>query len=409
MLEILGNIELWKYISIPFVAGFVGWITNLVAIKLLFYPVEPFGKPPFLGWQGILPSKAAKMGAITADTTLSKLGTLRDVFNSMEPDKIAEHLVKNIEHRVEDYIDWIMLEENPEVWEVLPSMIKRMIYSMVRQNMPEIIHNMMKDIGDNVEKTVDLKYTIIKTLKNNKRIVNKIFLECGATEFKFIVRSGIYFGFLFGIIQMAVWLFFPAWWILPLFGIIVGFATNWIALRIIFQPLNPKKIGPFVIQGLFLKRQNEVAEVWCEIVSKEIITIYNIVDDMLNGPLSEYTHLIIRKHMRDVVDRAVGITKPLVQFTIGVKEYVNIKKAASEKAIFFTASAFDDPDFVSDRARVVKDMMVERMVKLSSEEFQYLLRPAFQEDEMKLIIMGAVLGLAAGMGQLFFVFGGIGA
>ena len=70
--------------------------------------------------------------------------------------------------------------------------------------------------------------------------------------------------------------------------------------------------------------------------------------------------------------------------------------------------AFDDPDFVSDRARVVKEMMVERMIKLSSEEFQYLLRPAFQEDEMKLIIMGAVLGLAAGMGQLFLVFGGIG-
>ncbi|MFQ5583618.1 MAG: hypothetical protein ACE5GL_04210 [Calditrichia bacterium] len=89
MPEFLTNVEFWKYVSIPFVAGFVGWITNLAAIKLLFYPVEPFGKPPYLGWQGILPSKAEKMGAITADTTLSKLGTLRDVFNAMEPDIFA--------------------------------------------------------------------------------------------------------------------------------------------------------------------------------------------------------------------------------------------------------------------------------------------------------------------------------
>ncbi|MFQ5583617.1 MAG: hypothetical protein ACE5GL_04205 [Calditrichia bacterium] len=300
-----------------------------------------------------------------------------------------------------------MLEENPEVWEVLPEMIKRMIYNMVRQNLPEVIHNMMKDIGENVEKTVDLKHTVIKALKNDKRLVNKIFLKCGEVEFKFIIRSGFYFGFLFGIFQMGVWYFSQAWWILPLFGVIVGYATNWIALRVIFQPLNPKKIGPWVVQGLFLKRQKEVANIWCEIVANEIITINNIIDDMLNGPLSEYTHFIIRKYMREVVDRAVGITKPLVQFTIGVKEYVNIKEAATEKAFIVTTSAFEDPNFISDRARVVKQMIVERMIKLSSEEFQYLLRPAFQEDEMKLIILGAVLGFFAGLAQLFFVFGGI--
>ena len=46
MPEWFSNPEFWKYVSIPVVAGVVGWFTNLVAIKLLFYPVEPFGKPP---------------------------------------------------------------------------------------------------------------------------------------------------------------------------------------------------------------------------------------------------------------------------------------------------------------------------------------------------------------------------
>ena len=60
--------------------------TNWVAIKLLFYPILPFGWPPWLGWWGIIPSKAAKMGAITTDTTLSKLGSLKEVFDAIEPD-----------------------------------------------------------------------------------------------------------------------------------------------------------------------------------------------------------------------------------------------------------------------------------------------------------------------------------
>ena len=49
--------------------------------------------------------------------------------------------------------------------------------------------------------------------------------------------------------------------------------------------------------------------------------------------------------------------------------------------------------------------MVERMIALSSEEFQDLLRPCFQEDEIKLILVGAFLGMMAGVGQLVFVFG----
>ncbi len=61
--------------------------------------------------------------------------------------------------------------------------------------------------------------------------------------------------------------------------------------------------------------------------------------------------------------------------------------------------------FEQDRARAVESIMVERMIALSSEEFQDLLRPCFQEDEIKLILVGAFLGMTAGFCQLVFVFG----
>jgi hypothetical protein len=48
------------------------------------------------------------------------------------------------------------------------------------------------------------------------------------------------------------------------------------------------------------------------------------------------------------------------------------------------------------------------MESLPPEDFQDLLRPCFQEDEMKLILTGAVLGFLAGIAQLVFVFGGPG-
>ena len=145
--QIITNIEFWKFVSIPIVAALVGWSTNWVAIKMLFYPIEPIGKPPFFGWQGILPSKAAKMGVITTETTLSKLGSLQEVFASMEPHKIAKQLVESIDPRIEDYVEWIMLEENPTFWNALPDFVKRISYTLIRQRLPEALENMMLDIG----------------------------------------------------------------------------------------------------------------------------------------------------------------------------------------------------------------------------------------------------------------------
>lgn len=400
------DIEFWKYLSIPVVAALVGWGTNWLAVKMTFYPVEPWGKPPFFGWQGIIPSKAAKMGAVTADSTLSRLGTLQELLNRMDPEMIADHLVDSVEPRIEAYVEWVMLEESPHVWKAMPRMVKSMVYAMVREKLPQAIRAMMLDITRNIEEMVDIKDVVVNQLSKEKHIVNKIFLSCGAVEFKFIIRSGIYFGLLFGLIQMTVWIYDPSWWILPFFGFLVGFATNWIAIRLIFQPLNPIKIGPYVLQGIFLKRQKEVAEIWCDIVAREIITLHNIIEEMLHGSKSETTGKVIRRYIRDIIDEAVGITRPMVEFTMGIEQFAHIKDLASEKAVIFTSHAFDDPLFCEDRARVVKSLMQARMEQLSPREFQHLLRPAFQEDELKLIILGAILGCCAGFVQLFVIFGG---
>ena len=53
----------------------------------------------------------------------------------------------------------------------------------------------------------------------------------------------------------------------------------------------------------------------------------------------------------------------------------------------------------------VADDLCEKMEQLSPEEFEGVLRPAYQADEWKLIVVGALLGMGAGFIQLYFVFG----
>ena len=62
--------NMWLYISIPFVSGIIGYVTKVVAIKMMFAPMDFLGfkiGPIPIGWQGIVPRKAEKMATIAVD------------------------------------------------------------------------------------------------------------------------------------------------------------------------------------------------------------------------------------------------------------------------------------------------------------------------------------------------------
>jgi uncharacterized membrane protein YheB (UPF0754 family) len=405
----LANPDFWRYASIPFVAAVVGWATNWVAIKLTFQPLEFRGLRPFLGWQGIIPSKAAKMAAIFVDSTMYRLGSLDELFQQMDPDRMAEHITQYIEPRLDSYTDEVMFwGGHGALWRTLPNAVKQRLYDRVRAELPRLVENLMAEVGESVEELVDFKDMLVRQLTENKALLNRLFLEAGEAEFEFIVRSGLYFGFPFGLVQLAVWFFHQGWWVLPVFGLVVGYATNWIALNIIFRPLHPRKIGPWTVHGLFLRRQREVAGVWCKLVTHEIVTVRHIIRAMLTGPKSEHTKELIRRHIAPIADEAVGSLKPAAEVAVGADGFEEIKETVARKAVEVSAEPFDHWPFNRERAAVLERLLTERMEALPSSEFQDLLRPCFQEDEWKLILTGAVLGFLAGLAQLFLVFGGVG-
>lgn len=392
-----------KIAMLPIIAGFVGWGTNWLAVKMTFLPVEPFGKPPFFGWQGIIPSKMEKMAGIMVDNTIDKLGSLNEFFQEMEPEKISEHVTKFIVDRIEEYTDEVMTEKNAVLWENLPNIVKKRVYSRARRHIPQAMDNLVEDISENIEDLVDLKDMIITQLREDKELIGRVFWEVGEPEFRFVVNSGFYFGFLFGLIQIPVWVLYGQAWTIPVFGLLVGIATNWLALNVIFRPLNPVKVLGFKIHGIFLSRQPEVAESFARITTSEVMTIKHLMSAVMSGPRSHRTKAMIKKHLRPFLEG--GVVRTAAQLTVGPGGYANLKKAIEEKALDMSIEPFGDPAFNQERARTIEKLFKERMEAMSSEEFQDLLRPAFQEDEWILILVGGILGGIAGLCQMVFVFG----
>ena len=268
----------------------------------------------------------------------------------------------------------------------------------------ELLADDFDHMAENIHDLLDIKTMVVDKLTKDKALLNEIFLTVGKKEFKFIERSGIYFGFAFGIIQMIIWFFISdmtwAWLTLPIGGIVIGYATNWLALKLIFEPVNPIKFFFVTFQGLFMKRQKEVAKAYSEIVAAEILTTQNIFKTILNGSGSEKLIKIVESHIQEGVDKTAGLSRSLIQLTSGTRKYNHLKTHTTERFIEELPNQIKEIFGYAEEALDIEGTMREKMANLSPKEFQGFLRPVFQEDELKLILVGAFLGGIAGLIQV---------
>ncbi len=399
------DLEILKLASIPVTAALVGWITNWLAIRMTFHPLRFLGIAPWLGWQGIVPRKAEKMARIFVDSSMQRLGSVPELFEGMEPEVIARHVQQVLRPRLEHYTDDVMIASKGEAWERAPLAVRRRVYQAVDEQLPRLVQNTLADVGEHLESLLDFRHMVITRLVQDRRLLNRLFLESGAREFRFLIDSGLYFGFLFGLVQLVTWLLVPGQWQLPIYGAVVGWATNWLALNLVFRPLEPRRVGPFVVQGLFLRRQKEVAAVWCAIVTREILTIRRFMSSMITGPHGARTRQTLLEHLEPVIQEALAAAGPLAQLSLRAGDLQKITRNFGRKAIEISADPFEDERFNEERSQVIERMLRERMEAMPPEQFQDLLRPCFKEDEWILILLGALLGFLAGVAQIYFVFG----
>jgi len=388
--------------SIPVIAALIGWGTNWLAVKLTFYPLEFVGFPPFLGWQGVVPRKREKMAERLVDNTLSRVSSVRDLYWKMDPQRIEAHLYHHLEENLDTYIDALMRDHHPVVWENLPDIARRKVYVDAHHQLPATVSALMLEVEERIDELVDIRSLVVERLCSDRTLLVRVFQQCGEHEFAFIIRSGAYLGFLFGLGQLVLWQHFQQSWLLPFGGFLVGTATNWVALNIIFKPLNPIGFGKLKLQGLFLQRQPEVAEMFSHLVAHELLTTHRFVHALFYGAYRLETRALAYKHLRPAIDNKL-VTRTLAQITLGLRGYSELKQLVVDRAMQVSMQSFDNKQFNDERAVAVEEMIGSRLKEMSSSQFQDVLRPVFQEDEWILIAIGGFLGICAGLLQVMFL------
>ncbi|WP_022955032.1 DUF445 domain-containing protein [Perlucidibaca piscinae] len=395
--------DLWLYISIPFISGIIGYVTKVVAIHMMFAPLEFVGIKPFLGWQGIVPRKAEKMATIAVDLMTKRLIRPAEIFARLDPQRIAREIETPMMAAAEDIVRDVAQQYQPGLWEGMPDFARQRIIQRVRAESPAIVAAIMTEVQGNIDRYFDLKHMVVTNLLRDKRLLNEIFRKVGSQEFRFFSNAGFFFGFGIGLVQMVCWLIWREPWMLPLFGGFVGFFSDWIALQMMFRPQHPVTVFGVTFQGLFLKRQNEVAADYASLISKQLLTPANMMEELFRGAFADRIMELIHKNVKRVVDEQAGIARPLVVYAVGSQRYIEMKQVIADRIMAKMPETMKHVEDYAEDAMDVRNTLVTRMQKLTPEEFEGMLRPAFKEDEWALILVGAVLGFLVGELQIQFM------
>jgi uncharacterized membrane protein YheB (UPF0754 family) len=412
--------ELIGIITIPLFSGAIGYATNWSGVWMLFNPVHFRGfRLPGLaplarllprkiqqvpgvmnggvGWQGIIPSRAAKMGSIAVDKGIAKVGGPGDFFGRVDQGALSEHLLKSSRGDIREVVDQVMEREHPQFWHDLPPGLRERLHRRVQEQLPEVIHDLTDEIADHIDELLDVKLMVVRQLEQHPELSNKVFQSVGEREFKLIINLGFVFGFLLGIPVAGITLLVGSPLVLLVLGPVVGWVTNWLALLWIYEPVEARRIGPFTLHGMFLRRQHEASEAYADVIADDIVTVAAMGDELLNGARADKTRHLIAGQLRPAIDRAAGPLLPAVRLAVGPREYDAIREGVTAEGVERTMTPLSDPEFNRRQAREVHALIVDRMRELPAKEFSEMMRSATREDEWLLLAHGAVLGIVGGL------------
>lgn len=391
------------YLSMPAIAAVVGYTTKLVAIQMLYKPLEFRGVGP-VGWQGVVPRRAGKTASVTIQMLTDNLLRPEELLDRIDAQDAVENLREPLQWAVDamarELIDYL----RPGLWDTMPPAGRRAVQQRVQSAAPDVVDRVVARMKADLTRFVDLQYLAVTILVRDKAQLNEMMKGLGGAATTFIRRSGIYFGLVIGTIQMFAWGYFHNTWIMPAFGFITGFCSDWIALNLIFIPRNRKRFLGFIpFQGILHAEREQVTRDYARLIANDIFAMDVMVEAILNGPTSDHLFSVIGQEVADTLDAQLGAAKSLVALGVGSQRYKRMKDAVVSMMIARLPDTLADVKDYAARTLRIEELIIERMNQLSPEEYEGILRPVFKDDELLMISVGAVLGFAVGELQVALV------
>jgi uncharacterized membrane protein YheB (UPF0754 family) len=188
--------------------------------------------------------------------------------------------------------------------------------------------------------------------------------------------------------------------LIPLISAFIGWFTNWIAIKMLFHPKEPKKILGITFHGIFPKRQQQFAEKLGKLVSEELLSFKEIEEKIINPDNLSKMMPLVEGKIDLFLREKLSIVFPMISMFIGQNTISQLK------IVFMQELESMFPEIIGSYMKNIESqldlekMVTEKVAGFSSDKMETILNQIISKEFRFVEIIGGVLGLIIGILQV---------
>ncbi len=190
--------------TLPIIAAIIGWVTNFLAIKMLFHPrkkIDLF----FFSIQGIFPKRQEVLAERLGKMVSKELFSFDDIKDRFTSTSTAQEINKVLDEKLEDFIEVKLKSAMPMLAMFLNKDARAKIKYTLHQEFQNILPDILNKYSEKLERDIDIEKIVSKKVSAfSSDKLEQILFSIMKKEFKFIEILGGILGFLIGIIQLLI-------------------------------------------------------------------------------------------------------------------------------------------------------------------------------------------------------------
>lgn len=187
---------------LPILAALIGWITNYLAIKMLFHPHQP-KKILGLTFQGVFPKRQAQIAEKLGDLVANELFSMQDVAQKIEDLSTQPEVLEEVGRRIEKTIRGKLISAFPMLSMFLSDEMIEKVTNLFKGELEDFLRVSSQGLAVKMKDSVDVQGLVrekVQAFSSNK--IEELLLSFMEQEFRFIEKIGAVLGFLIGCIQV---------------------------------------------------------------------------------------------------------------------------------------------------------------------------------------------------------------
>jgi uncharacterized membrane protein YheB (UPF0754 family) len=188
--------------------------------------------------------------------------------------------------------------------------------------------------------------------------------------------------------------------LIPVISAFIGWITNWIAIKMLFHPKQPRRFLGITIQGIFPKRQKHIAQKLGSIVANDLLQVHEITANITQEENLKSLTPFIETHIDGFLKTKLKEKLPIVSMFVGDNMLQKIKEGLMEEIEVLLPQLITQYADQLEEKLDIQSMVAEKITNFSSDKLETMLVSILQKEFRFIELIGAVLGFMIGLIQV---------